>query len=115
MAAQYGTAIFRTLTRVPQAIPVQIYCDDTAGNKVLWDDGGGDAADGQTKWTAPVPCFLADFLLAAATGQTKTSLSKSGARIATLLNAVHLASVTVRPQLNILLRAGQEISGNQIA
>lgn len=114
MAAQYGVATFKAF-RFPRTYNVQIYFDDTAGNPVLWDVGGGDAAAGAEKWTAPEPVALLDIVIAAATGQTKTTINKSGARIATLLNAAQLASVTFRPPLSVPLAAGQEVSGNQLA
>lgn len=112
MAAQYGVATFRT-----QAgnIPVQVYLDDTAGNAVLWDVGGGDAAKGAEEYRPNVPAVLVDVVIAAATGQTKTTINRANARIATLLNAVHLASVNTRPALAIPCGPNAPLSGNQVA
>lgn len=112
MAAQYGVATFRTRTGT---MNVQFYLDDTAGNAVLWDVGGGDAAKGAEELRPPVPAVLTDLCIAAASGQTKTTINRAGMRIATLLNAVHLASVTNRPSLALLFGPALPISANQVA
>lgn len=116
MAAQYGVATFYTIgTPLPQSLNVQIYCDDTAGNLVLWDVGGGDAAKGANEFRPPQPVILSDIVLAAATGQTKTTINRGGSKIGTLLNAAHLASVTNRPKLSMAFGPNAAISGNQVA
>jgi len=115
MAAQYGVATFATLSRPRQTFNVQFYLDDTAGNAVLWDTGGGDAAKGQEEWRPPVPVALLDFVIAAAATPLKTAINRSNQRIATLLNAVQLASVVVRPPLSLLFDSRNPISGNQLA
>lgn len=112
MAAQYGVATFKGKGGT---YSVQIYFDDTAGNPVKFDVGGGDAAKGAEEWRPPAPCVLTDVLIAAATGQTKTTINRAGARIATLLNAVHLASVVTRPSLAIVFGPAVPISANQVA
>jgi hypothetical protein len=89
--------------------------DDTAGNAVLFDVGGGDAAKGASRWIAPEGVKLVDWCIAAASGQTKTTLNKAGVRVATLLNSVYLASVVVRPPIALTLGPGQDISANQVA
>lgn len=116
MAAQYGVATFVSIgQRVPQTLNVQLYCDDTAGNLVLWDVGGGDAAKGANEYRPGFPVNLVDVVLAAATGQTKTTINRAGAKIATLLNAAHLASVTTRPPLAVAFGPNAPISANQVA
>lgn len=115
MAAQYGTATFRTFGRIPQSITVQFYLDDTAGNPIKWDVGGGDAAKGAEEWRPPVAVNLVDFVIAAASGQTKTTINRAGMKIATLLNATYLASVTNRPPLAMAFSPAAPISGNQVA
>lgn len=113
MAAQYGVAVFKTAKG--RSLPVGIYFDDTAGNAVLWDVGGGDAAKGNKEFAPPIPSVLTDIVIAAATGQTKTTINQAGSRIATLLNAVHLASVVTRPQLALVFGPSTPISANQVA
>lgn len=116
MAAQYGVATFRSiLSPVPQTFSVQFYLDDTAGNSVKWDVGGGDAAKGAEEYRPSIPVNLTDVLIAAASGQTKTTINRAGMRIATLLNAVHLASVVTRPTLALAFGPNAPISGNQVA
>lgn len=116
MAAQSGVATFAFIgTRVPQTINVQFHLDDTAGNPVLWDVGGGDPSKGAEEFRPVRPVNLVDFCIAAASGQTKTTINRGGARIDTLLNAVHLASVATRPRLAIAFGPNAPISGNQVA
>jgi hypothetical protein len=116
MAAQYGQATFVTvMRRIPVTIPVQFYLDDAAGNPVKFDVGGGDASKGSDRFVAPEAVKLVDFCIAAASGQTRTSFNKDGSRIATILNAAYLASVTFRPPLAITLAPGQALTANQVA
>jgi len=115
MAAQYGVMSFVTTGTPRQSLNVQFYLDDTAGNALLFDVGGGDAAKGAEEYRPPQPVYLTDVLIAAASGQTKTTINRAGARIATLLNAAHLASVVSRPPLAMLFGPAQPLSGNQIA
>lgn len=115
MVAQSGVATFVTMQRVPQTINVGVYFDDTAGNAVMFDVGGGDASKGAEEYRPPVQVQLVDLVIAAATGQTKTTINRQGARIATLLNAVHLASVNTRPPLGYVFGPGAAISANQVA
>lgn len=115
MAAQSGVAVFETFTNPVQTFNVQFYLDDTAGNPILWDTGGGDASKGSEEWRPPVPVRLRDFIIAGATGQTKTTINKAGYRVATLLNSVFLASITTRPALALTFGPQVPISGNQVA
>lgn len=116
MAAQYGVATFYSIMRkVPMSYTVQFYLDDTAGNAVLWDVGGGDAAKGAEEWRPPEPVILSDVLIAAASGQTKTTINRIGTRIATLLNAAHLVTVVSRPKLAYTFGPNAPISANQVA
>lgn len=115
MAAQYGQVTFVSLTRVPQTVTTQIYLDDTAGNSVKFDVGGGDAAKGAEEFRPTVPVLLRDICIAAAATPTKTAINRGGARIATILNAVHLASVTNRPVLSLGFGPNAPISMNQVA
>lgn len=112
MAAQYGVATFKTRGGT---LSVQFYLDDTAGNAVKFDVGGGDAAKGNEEFRPPIPAILTDFCIAAASGQTKTTINKAGYRVATLLNAVHLASVVSRPSLAIVFGPALPLSANQVA
>lgn len=97
MAAQNG--VLHIVTQ-RGTLDVSLYFDDSAGNPVRLSLTG--------KAAAASPDFLnivgvvTDFVLAAATGQTTTQVVVNGVpRGDYFLNALHLASVTVRPQLRI--------------
>lgn len=108
MAAQYGMMVYQSIQGVKDS--VQIYLDDTAGNAVLFDNGGGDAAKGDAFWIARAAGAIVDFILAAATTKTKTAVMRNSVNTGqNLLNSVYLASITTRPPLMIPFMAGQKI------
>lgn len=114
MAAQSGVAMFRGVSG--RKYSKAIYFDDVAANMVRWDGGQGASATSPLSWTAPEHISLIEVILAAATAQTKTSITRDGIPTGdTLLNALHLASVTFRPQLNIGFRRGRLIGAIQLA
>ena len=108
MAAQYGMMVFQSAQGGKSS--VQVYLDDTAGNSVLFDNGGGDASKGDAFWITPLHGAIVDFILAAATTKTKTAIMRNSVNTGqNLLNAVYLASITTRPPLLIPYLAGQKI------
>jgi len=114
MAAQYGTAYFKS--RSGRSITKDIYFNDTANALVNWDNGAGSGAATPTDWTAPELMVLKDLVIAAATGQTKTQIVRNGVPTGDMLrNAVHLAAVTTRPALTIFFGPGDRISLIQLA
>lgn len=114
MAAQYGAATF--VGRGGNSFSVDLYCDDTAGNPVRWDGGSGASATSPTFWTAPSDCIMIDFVLAAATGQTKTQINRNNLSTGNILrNSVYLASITTRPPLRVPYMAGNQVTATQLA
>lgn len=114
MAAQYGAMTLILANGVTRI--VDLYCDDTATNPVRFDGGGGASATSPTSYTAPQNCMIADVILAAATGQTKTQVNRNNAATGDILrNSVHLASVATRPALRIPYNAGNLITMTQLA
>lgn len=114
MAAQYGSV---TLVMGRGDVrQVDAYFDDTAGNPVRFDGGGGASATSPTFYTVPRNCIVTDVVLAAATGQTKTQINRNNQPTGNILrNSVHLASVVTRPALRIMFAAGSNLSMTQLA
>lgn len=113
MAAQKGVM---TIMKQGVVYPVQFYLDDTATNLVRWDSGAGAGASSATHISDPYGFIIKDICIAAATGQTQTSISINGKALgAYLLNAVHLASITNRPQLHIPVAPNTKLEMIQVA
>lgn len=114
MAAQYGTAYFKT--RSGRSIIKDIYFNDTNAALVNWDNGAGAGAATPTDWSAPELMVLKDLVLAAALATpTKTQLCRNGVPTGDMLrNAVHLASVVTRPALTVFFAQGDRISFIQL-
>lgn len=113
MAAQSGTIIFRSGRGFKY---LNCYFDDTAGNKVRFDDGAGAGAATSPEYKPPFGGVIADVVLAAATGQTKSQININGVPVGTiLLNALHLASVTSRPPVGVGFLPGAKIEIIQLA
>ena len=112
MAAQSGSMVLAGHSPAE----IGIYFDDTAGNMVRYDAGSGAGAATPTDFIPAMNCVLHDIVLAAATGQTKTQINVAGRPVGSvILNALHLASVTTRPKLNIPVRKGQKLEMIQLA
>ena len=59
---------------------------------------------------------LRDWIIAAASGQTTTQLTRNGQPTGDyLLNAVYLASITTRPPLNVMFGPIHELGAYQLA
>jgi hypothetical protein len=113
MAAANGIATF---IGARETYHVSIYFDDTAGNRVLFDNSRKAAAGSPNKWNPPETVTLIDFLMGAASGQTTTQLLRNGTPTGDyLLNAVHLATVVTRPAMRKIFAAGAEVSAVQLA
>lgn len=100
MAAQNG--VFHLIGNSGRTYDISSYFDDTAGNPVRFSQAAKAGAASPTEWTPPEGCRLTDVVIAAASGQTTTQICKNGQPTGDyLLNALHLASITTRPVLNI--------------
>ncbi len=112
MAAQSGSMVLQGHSPAE----IGIYFDDTAGNKVRFDDGSGAGAATSSDFIPLRPCIIRDVVLAAASGQTKTQINVGGKPVGSvLLNAIHLASVVSRPLVNVPVPAGVKIEMIQLA
>jgi len=115
MAATYGQARFIGLSS-RQTYSKGTYFSDSAGALINWDSGAGASSTSDNNWTPPEPVILTDFVLTAATGQTKSQIVRAGVPTGdVLLNALHLSTVTNRPTLGIVFGAGQKIQAIQLA
>lgn len=114
MAAQKGNARFIGASGV--VYNKAVYLDDTAGNPVRWDGGGGASATSPTSVQFGEPTALTDLVLAAATGQTQTQICRDDVPTGDiLLNALQLASVVTRPPLATPFGAYQRVTMIQLA
>jgi len=114
MVATSGEMIFAT--GGGQKRTVNIYLDDAAGSNLRFDAGGGASATSPTEIRLPFKALLVDMVLLAATGQSKTQITRNYQQTGnTLLNALHLAAIVVRPAPGIAFNPGDVISGIQIA
>jgi len=114
MAAQKGVLTFTA--RNGRKYSKQFYLNDTAGALATWDQGSGAGANSDNRIPAPDAGWITDIIIAAATGQTQTKVLRMGQATGdTLLNAVQLASVALRPPLAIPYMRGQTIQLEQVA
>ncbi len=114
MAAQSGAIILRAAGGGSKYI--NIYADDSAGDKIRFDDGAGAGAATSTEFRPPFGGIISDFILAAASGQTKTQINVNNVPVGTvLLNSIHLASVENRPPVGVPFSAGSKIELIQLA
>lgn len=113
MAAQNGTITYQFAGGVRRTY--SFYLDDTAGNPVRWSLDGKAGAASVTDITAQAPCAIADFVIAAASGQTTTTFKINDYPVSTILNANYLASVTFRPPLNLVMKQGDKLTAFQVA
>jgi len=115
MAATNGTAIFRGL-RSGLSYIKDLYFSDTAGTQINWDGGVGASATSPLDWVPNEHVRLVDFSIVTGAAQTKLQLIRNGIPTGDLLRyAIHLTTLNMRPQLNIVFAAGQKISGIQLA
>jgi len=114
MAAQYGCMI--AVGNSGRKYYKDLYLSDSAGAFANFDSGSGAASTSDNKWLAPENIMIYDVCLAAATGQTKTSVVVNGVNEGTILrNSLHLASVSFRPALAIPVASGAQIQLSQMA
>lgn len=113
MAAQSG--IFTFHGKSGMSYSVSAYFDDTANAPVRLSQAGAAGAASASDWTPPEPCALTDMVMAAASARTATQLLRNGQPTGDmLLNAVHLASVVVRPPLRVVYSPLARFSAIQI-
>jgi len=111
-----SSATFNFVGRSRKTYAVSAYLDDTAGHLVTFSVFGKAGATSETYWQPPEAVRLHDVVIAAATGQTHTQLLVNGAPTGDmLLNAIHLAAINTRPQLNLIFSPGYRIGAVQIA
>jgi len=113
MAATTGTAKFvvqgRTVTK-------DMYLDDTAGNMVRWDSGGGASATSETFWTMPGNGYLVSLAIVTGAAQTRLQLTRNGAPTGDILrHAMHLTTLANRDALMIPIGGGQRVGMIQLA
>lgn len=113
MAAQNGTITFTTPQG--QSVTYSFYLDDTAGNPVRWSKDAKAGAAAPDSIIVNRPCWITDLTIAAASGQTTTTIKVNDSPVSVLLNANFLASVTNRPKLGIALRPGDKFTAFQVA
>jgi len=111
-----ANAIFSFRGKSGQTYAISCYLDDSAGNPARFNAAGKAAAGSPTDWTPMEPVVLTDVVIAAASGQTMTQVTRNGQPTGDmLLNAVHLASINTRPPLRIPFGAGMRVGAYQIA
>lgn len=113
MAAQNGVVTFERPNGTK--FTYSVYFDDTATNPVRWLKDGKAAAASPDNLIITEVSAVVDVVLAAASGQTTTVVKKNDLPVSTLLNALHLASITTRPVPGILCLPGQKLTMIQVA
>ncbi len=98
-----------------QAYPQLAYLDDADGSLANMDSGSTPSANTLEEALIKDNITITDICIAAATGQTKTTILVNGTRVGQILNANHLASVTNRPYVGIRIGAGSKLSLEQNA
>jgi phage-related tail fiber protein len=114
MAASNG-ALILSHPNNPQKDIVSIYLSDVAGVSLKFSRTGKADANSPdnlvfSNWTG-----IEDVVIAAATGQTTTTICRNDIVVGVLLNAQHLASVTTRPEPGIIFSPGQKLTSYQVA
>ncbi len=92
-----------------------LYFSDSAGVSVKLSRSGKADANSPDNIVFDRWSGIEDISLAAATGQTTTTVARNDVVIATLLNALHLAAITTRPEPNLIFAPGQKLSLYQVA
>jgi hypothetical protein len=113
MAAAYGTTTLMFGGGVSRTY--SNYYDDTAGNAVRWSLDAKAGAGSPDNVVVPVSCMITDLTIAAASGQSTTTIKVNDQPVSVLLNANFLAAVTNRPKINVMLRAGDKLTMFQVA
>lgn len=110
----YGTMTYRC--QGGSNITVDLYVSDVANAPVNFDSGNGASATSETFWMAPSGGAIID--LSFKTGPTvifSFGILAGGARTrSTPRLANHLNTLAFRPQLNIPVSAGEQISMVQL-
>jgi len=113
MAAQNGTVLFQRPSGTK--FSVSVYFDDTALNPVRWLKDGKAAAGSPDNLLITEPVVIKDICLAAASGQTTTTIKINDQPVSVILNAIHLASITTRPEPNVYVSPNQKLTMVQVA
>jgi len=99
------------------SITVDVYCSDVANALANFDSGSGAGAGSETFYKSPVSGSITDFSIL--TGMTDTTVGRvtiDGSNTkSTVRYANHLNTLNSRPQLNIPVRAGENIGIIQLA
>jgi len=98
-------------------ITIDCYCSDVANGLCNWDSGSGASATSETFYKSPVSGAIVDFSIL--TGMTDTTVGRltiDGSNTkSTIRWANHLNTLNSRPQLNVPVRAGENIGIIQLA
>jgi len=96
---------------------VSAYYDDVANDPVRFSSAGKAIATSPTEWSPPEPVVLTDICMASntATPLYHQILRGSAPTGDILLNAVHLASVVVRPGLRVVFGPSQRVACIQLS
>jgi len=113
MAAASGTITLRRANG--SALIISQYHSDAAGVTVKVSRDGKADANSPGDFFADTFYGIEDYCLGSATGQTTTVVKVNDQPAGILLNANHLASVTVRPNPGIIVRPGQKVTFYQVA
>ena len=114
MAASYASTIFRGSSG--RAYYKDTYLSDSAGAFATFDSGSGASATSDNKWIAPENGWITDFVIAAATGQTKTQVVVNGAATGDIFrNSIQLAATNFRPIVAVPIASGAAIQLVQLA
>lgn len=114
MAAQSGIARFIGMSG--RTYNKGFYLDDSAGHAANWDAGAGAGTSSPTTIQFNEPVALVDVAIAAATGQTQTRMTKDGVPTGdSILNSLHVATVTTRPSLAMPIGPRQLFAMWQVA
>jgi len=114
MAAQNG-AIVISHPNTPQKDLISFYLDDTAGNPVRFSRTGKAGAASPDNLVFDRWSGIEDISIAAASGQTTTTIQRNDITIAVILNANHLVSVQFRPEPGLIFAPGQKLTMFQVA
>jgi hypothetical protein len=114
MAVANGICTFRGKSGM--SYHISTYFDDTAGNPLRFSQSGKAGAASPTDWTPNEPVVLIDLCLGSASAQTTTQIARNGQPTGdNLLNAMHLVSVTARPDLSLPFNSVSKFGAYQLA
>lgn len=117
MTATPREATFTFYGRSKQSYTKDGYFGDVSGAPVHFDAGAGASANSPTDVSFPEDVVLTDMsIVTGAVDTKKAQLAIGGQPTGDVLRyAMHETTLTNRPRLNVLIRAGQRFNINQLA